>query len=130
MGKKGLEDLPVPVLAEPKSSSPENGRGLVGEAREAHLDKTEAGSRGGQEVLKELVVVGVPFNPRMVECVDDDGGSELVYVGNNKMLAIGDVLLCKPLEGQEGFWEFVKMVDERIACDERGLPRDKRRPWG
>jgi hypothetical protein len=120
-----------------KKAEKEYGEALraVAERKDEVGEVRERESCGGQKEFLKMVVLRVPFNPRMVECVPAEverevAGPELVYVGNNSKLAIGDVLECKAMEGQLGFWEFVRMVDDRLAIDEHGLPRDRRRPRG
>lgn len=56
------KNLPVPVLAEPKSSSPENGMRIVGEARESISRPHHGDSRGGQTPIYDIFIRTYPVD--------------------------------------------------------------------
>lgn len=77
----------------------------------------------------EAVVMKVCVNPRLVEAeVGGEAlGRKLVDVGRNGNFAIRDEIVVREHPEMEDVLEFVRMVDEGLAVDHVGIPRDRRR---
>jgi hypothetical protein len=79
--------------------------------------------------VRNMVVHRVCVNPRMVEALEEGFPVALVDVGRNGNFAVGDRILVRKHPEMLDLWELVGLEDRELLVDERGLPRDKRRPY-
>lgn len=107
-----------------------NGLALTDEFLEKLKEKNDATETGP----KKLTVVAIPPNLRMVlanESGDSNQDRELVDVGNNKNMAIGDLLEVTEHEVQHGMFQLVSKLPATNRRPETNESlRDPRADWG